>query len=100
MTTGVCDFEGGCQAPVLHCAVCPEPPLTNYNILFLAGQHHVTDEIYQRIIKEDYDVEIPDEFLYTHRVNEYYVSLNPEDNIPYLNKKLAENGLYEEDTNE
>ena len=98
MTSGVCDFEGGCQAPEMRCAVCaPEELRQNYNLFYLQGQKHVTDKHYQQLIQETYGHDIPEEDLYTTRVNNYYVSLNPEENRTYLMKKLAENGLYKEE---
>ena len=70
----------------------------NYNIIYLSGHKHVTDEVYQQIIKEDYGVEIPMDSLHTPRINDYYLQLK-EDNLQFFQKKLAENGLLNEVNN-
>lgn len=96
MTTGICDFKDGCQAPVLKCSICAPEELRgdrHHNFLFLQGDPTWTDEAFREMVHEQKGVWIPDEDMYTARINDVYVNDNPEKNRPYINKLLAKHGL-------
>ena len=66
--------------------------MKSHNILYLRGDKHIDDKRYQELLLEE-GLEIPDEDLYTPRVNLHYIKQNKERNIPFLKRKLAQNGL-------
>ena len=68
--------------------------MKNHNIQYLRGNRHIDDKRYQELMAEE-GVEIPDEDLYTPRVNQAFIKEEPEWRAGYVLKKLAENGLLE-----
>lgn len=71
--------------------------MKQYNWRYLVGDK-MTDEDYQRLCKEE-GIIIPDEYLHTPRINEYFISIDPENNAPFIDRKLAEHGLLMEEGN-
>ena len=71
----------------------------NHNIQYLRGNRHIDDKRYQELMAEDMII-IPDEDLYTPRVNLEFIKEDPGFRSAYVRKKLSENGLLEEEVYE
>lgn len=71
----------------------------SHNIAYLKGATNIDDERYRELMAED-GIEIPEEDLWSPRVNASYIAEDPEFRAPYVQKKLAAAGLMEETTHE